>query len=281
MALFSNFDIAAVIGEAIQHNNKVLADELQPYNDILFKIISDDIISKHDDILEQLKTRIKETPGRARVVSVPLWTYNTRQFLTSREDYNREFLKLSYMEQTLKIRENRELYGLHRANGWHWMVGVSSGNCYEWDDDYTEMTLQENWSLKQVPVDLVFRKTDLLQRLSNLFQGNVWVNRAFGNVVHCDDRCRIDKMEIRAYFHVDGFDHLDVRTRALRRAKAKYARHTDYVVVEGRTAVLTGPGLEPPQTPPASPAVPPTPKAPRATRYARCPSCDGTDYDSE
>lgn len=269
MALFSNFDITSVICEALQHNSQVLETELQPYNDILFKVISDDIKTKREDILEQFKTNIKKTPGKAQVVSVPLWTYNTRFFTTTREEYNRELLKLAPFERGIKNRENRELMKLHRENGWHWMVGVSSGNFYEWDDDYTEMTLHENWSLKQVPVDLVIRKTDLLQRLSNLFMGgHVWVTREFSDCVHYDDRCRVDKMVLRAHFHVDTFKHLIGRNRALKSTRSKYVSHADFALEENETVVLTGPGLEPPHTPPPSPAVPATPKTPSIHRYS-------------
>lgn len=279
MALFSNFDIAAVISEARQHNDKVLADDLQPYNDILFKIISDELNTKRDDILEQFKTKIKESPSHVKVVSVPLWTYNTRQFLTTREDYETGLMKLNYYERNLVRRENDELFKVHRANGWHWMVGVRSGHHYDWDDDYAEMTLHETWALKQVPVDLIMRKTDLLTRLSELFSGgHVWVSREFDSAVHWDDRCRIDKMVLRAHFHVEGFNHLVQRTRLFAALKDKYDRHTDYAVAEGHAVVLTGPGLAPPSTPPQSPVVPSTPKAPRRER---CPTCDAVEIDSE
>lgn len=256
MALFSNFDMAAVIGEAYQHNAKVLERELQPYNDMLFKIISDEIKTKRDDILEQFKTQIKETPGRARVVSVPLWTYNVRHFLTSREEYQTEFAKLTYMERVNKSRENRELYKLHEDNGWHWKIGVLSP--VQWLDEDT------NWSLRPVPVDLVVGKTDLLLRLSNLFADtHVWVKREYDGFIHDDDRCKINKIVLRAHFHVEGLGRHVMRTKALKRVQDKYARYQNYAPEEGHQVTLIGPGLEPPKTPPASPAVPPTPKAPR------------------
>lgn len=267
MALFNTFDIATVIGEALKHNSDVQEKDLQPYNDILFKIISSDIESKRDEILDQFKVKIRESPGRVTVVSVPLWTYNTRFFNSTREEYNAELLKLTPSERINTGRANRELFKIHRDNGWHWMVGVSSGNNYEWDDEFTEMTLQENWSLKQVPVDVVVRKTDLLQRLSNLFvDGRVWVTREYLGYVHDDDRCRVDKMALRAYFYVDGFQRRTAQRRALKDVRTKYASYSGFVPQEDHIVTLTGPDLEPPRTPPASPTVSRTPKAPRRTR---------------
>lgn len=282
MTLLNNFDIAALQGEASRHNLKVLEKDLQPYNDILFNIIRNEIESNPDSIIDQFRRKIRESTGHVKTVSVPLWTYNTRFFNTSRQDYNRELLKLNPVELGIKCREDRELMKLHRDNGWHWMVGVSSGKSYQWNDDYTGVTLQENWTLKQVPVDLVLRKTDILLRLSNLFDGeHVWVTREYLGYVHDDDRCRVDKMVLKAHFHVDGLKSMAGRVRVLRDVRAKYASHSDAFFEEGDRTVLTGPGLEPPVTPPSSPVdAAPVPRAPKARR-SRCPSCDGLGYESE
>jgi hypothetical protein len=277
MALFSNFDIAAVTGEAVVHNSNVLANDLQPYNDLLFNIISDEIKTRRGRILEHFKTNIKETPGNVRSVSVPLWSYNVRHFLTTRQEYYTELAKLSYMERVTKDAEDRALRKIHEDNGWHWTIGVESSVQY--------LDEETRWTLRPVPVDLVVRKTDLLQRLSNLFAGQrVWVSREFAGCLHDDDRCRVEKIVLRAHLHVNGFGHMLGRTRALKNTADKYPASykpykpfAEFGPAASEKVVLMGPDLAPPKTPPTSAVS--TPAAPKASRK-RCDSCEYY-YDSE
>lgn len=266
MALFSNYDIAVLTGEASQHKTKMLEKDLQPYNDILFNKIRAELEARHDEIIDQLQEKIRNAPERSRVVSVPLWSYNVRHFNQSRADYDADLMKLSPLERTAKIQADRSLAQTHVCNGWQWMIGVSSGSSYTWDDDFAIMQVDTNWSLRQVPVDLVLRKTDLLLRLTNLFHEHVWVTRDFSECVRYYDECKIDKMVIHAHFYMDGFARRGYWKRSLKDTKAKYAKHARYVLEEGQKIVLTGPGLEPLQTPPGSPRDVETPDAPRRAR---------------
>lgn len=273
MALFNTFDIAGVVAEAQQHNNKMLADDLQPYNDMLFKLIADNIKTQHDFILERFKTNIKTTPGFSKVVSVPLWNYNVRYFFTNRQKYWADFATLNYMERVNKAQEAADQRRLHEDNGWHWTIGAMSP--VQWLEEET------SWRLRPVPVDLVVRKTDLLQRLSNLFdtdmhsQPHVWVTREYCGRIYEDDHCEVQRIALTANFYVGGIAHQTVRTEALKRTALKYAARVDEEEdFLSPRVVLTGP---PPQTPPSSPVRPPTPRAPRRPR---CESCD-YQYDSE
>lgn len=267
MALFNNLDIADVVAEAQRHNSRVLEDELQPYNDMLFKIISDGIKAKHDNILEHFKTRIRLAPRYIKVVSVPFWAYNVRYFRQSREEYAATLRAVPYTERYARVNDDQERDSVYRSNGWHWTIGALSP--VQWLDE------EETWKLRPVPVDLVVRRTDLCQRLSTLFQGHVWVAREYHGTIHEDAHCEVRSFALVAKFYVDGIGDRPAWVDALKRTTTKYSAHVieeeDYL---SPNVVLTGPGLAPPRTPPTSPVRPPAPKR------LRCASCDFR-YDSE
>ena len=268
MALFNNFDIADVIGEAYRHNKKVVEQDLQQYNDMLFKIIADEINGKREDILNQFKTKIQETSGKVNVVSIPLWTYNVRHFFTPREIYLAELENMPYTDRIDRVNADEERDAVYSANGWHWTIGLMSP--VQWLDEET------NWTLRPVPVDLIVRKTDLLHRLSNLFQGHVWITREYVGFVHEDQHCQARKIVLRAHFHVKGLNRYKYKVNALNAAKAKYLNYSEIERYDGYKPILTGPGLEPPQTPPASPTQTPA-EPPPVQRFRWSCHCCSSD----
>jgi hypothetical protein len=267
MAAFSNFDMASLIVEAHTHDKVLVEQELQPYNDFLYKIISDEIRAKHDDIMAALKTKIRDSPTKIRSVAVPLWSYNVRYFNKSRAEFNATMGEMAVGGRMTKLAESAILDQVYEDNGWHWKIGAEFDGLPDW----TAPTIYDN--LPMVPVDLIVRKTDLLARLSTLFLGNGWIRRVYEDILHEDGRCTIRKITLMVEFYPDGLPQ-GYQTRGLQAAKEKYATHVNYKVQDDHRVVLRGPGRAPPYTPPTS--VVSTPEAPRRKR---CDTCDAVEVD--
>lgn len=262
MSIFSIYDIASLQGVVELHNKKVLADDLQPYNDALFEVIVDQVSARKDDLIDSIRSQIQHHIGQVRTVTVPLWSYNTRFYKTPKREYENALDKLSYRAKVERRREEGRHNKMCEDNGWHWTVGVSSAYSPRWDGEdgvYTD----HRWISRPVPVDLVFRKTDLLHRLSNTFSSDFWVRRTQGPVIHEDDRCVIRRINISASFYPGGLRQRYQR-EFLRTAADKYADHAPFDRLENNV-MLVGPGLQPPAEVPV-PEVPPT--------YVPSPECE-------
>jgi hypothetical protein len=257
MATFSNFDISSLIVESIQHDKVVVEKDLQPYNDFLFKIISDQIRAKHDEIMETLKQKIRDSPTKIRSVAAPLWSYNVRYYKKSRAEFNAEMGALTVQERMDKLAESGILDQVYEDNGWHWKIGAEFDGFVDW----TAPHIYDN--LPMVPVDLVVRKTDLLARLSTLFLRHGWVRRVYEDILHEDEERIARKMTLMVEFYPDGLPQ-GYQLRGFKAAKQKYATHVDYKVQDDHRVVLRGPGRAPPYTPPTSAVS--TPDAPRRKR---------------
>lgn len=256
-------DIASLINEASRHNKMALETQLQPYNDLLFSIISSDIKTKHDDIMKELREKIQRSPGEIRNVDAYLWHYNVRYYHLSSKEYANKVHELPPQEQYGKMLEGVSREAIYDSNGWNWKIGA------EFDGILNANTWQRIYDdLPMVPVDMVMRKTDLLARLSTLFHDYGWVEREVGKIIHEDETCVIRTVILKVHFYPKGVPG-GYKTKKLEAAKTKYATHETYTVLDDHRVVLRGPGLEPPQTPPS------TPKAPRRHQ---CPDCC---YDSE
>lgn len=252
MALFNHRDILTIQADASLHNKGVVDKELQPYNDILFKLIRDDVTARRETIVEEIRTKIRETPGKVVTVSVPLWSYNVRYFTKTKEQYNAELASMSIMDRFTKQRTDEELRKLHRANGWHWTIGTKFEGEEYWDDVLTEgghlaWVMPENMErLPSVPVDLLVRKTDLLNRLATtMFPGYGWVVKICGKRLHRDDNCEVFRNTLHLIYSPCGLPENGIKSKGLHMVAVKYATHTDYKLPEGHKVVLKGPGLAP------------------------------------
>lgn len=281
MALFNHRDILTIEADANLHNKEVAAKSLQPYNDLLFKIVCDHVRARRDALVEDIRKKIQETPSRVVTIAVPLWSYNVRYFYKSREQYCAEIRNMPQEHRFATLDEDRRLQMADNVNGWNWTIGA------EFDGDLPPRSISplEPWYppacdvLPPVPVDVVVRKTDLLKRLSTtLFPGYGWVFADYGETIHADDRCEVRKRTIHVLYSVSGNDPGNYKTKALYPVAVKYATYADYTVPDDHRVVLRGPGLAPPRTPPHHDTPPATPRAPRRER---CPTCDGVEIDSE
>lgn len=269
MATFSTSDINSLVAESRKHDDVLVKKELQPYNDFLYTIISQNIRARHDDIMETLKTKIRDSPTKIRAVAAPLWSYNVRYFHKTRQEYDAYMGGLTVQERMMKMAETAQCDQLYESNGWHWTIGAEFDGIPDWMSSH----VYEN--LPPVPVDLIVRRTDLCARLSTLFHGHGWVNRVYSDILYENDECIIRKMTLMVYFYPNGLPH-GFQTKAVQTAKDKYATHVNYRVQDDHRVVLRGPGLEPPQTPPSSP-----PATPGAPQRKRCPTCEGIEIDDE
>lgn len=258
MALLNHHDILTIQADATLHNKEVAVKSLQPYNDLLFKIVCDHVRSRHDAIVEDIRKKIQETPDRVVAVSVPLWSYNVRYFHKSREQYYAEIRAMPEEERFATLDQDRRLHQVDAVNGWNWTLGA------EFDGHFAAFDV-----LPHVPVDVIVRKTDLLKRLSTtLFPGYGWVFMNYGEPIHTDERCEVRKRTIHVLYSVNGNDPGNYKVKALQPVAVKYATHENYKVEDHHRVVLRGPGLAPPQTP-------------NAPRRQRCPTCDGVEIDSD
>lgn len=265
MASFDIHDISALLGEVRRHNASVLADDLQPYNDLLFNIIAQEIHAKHDDIMEDFKTKIQETYGTVNQVTVPLWSYKTRFYKKPKDVYEAELSDMPFDERHMKRCDKIECDRICIENGWHWTIGVIDRDPpIVWKDD-VEKFLPDMWTLRPVPVNLIVFKTDLLIRLSTLFTGNVVkVERFYGKLIHETRDYEIREMWINATLYPRGLrgHQKNAVIAALEKYSHDYA--PTYLLSTDEDVVMNGPGLEPPKTPPASPSMTPVcPPAPK------------------
>ena len=275
MSIFTNIDIAILQGEAHRHNSSVLASDLQPYNDLLFDIISKEVSAKKAELMESLNSQINNHPVRLTRVCVPIWSYNSRIYTKSRETYNEEVRNMTYMQRVDADRQEKEQNRICEENGWHWTIGVESA--VQWLDEPT------NWKLQPVPVNLVIRKTDLLWRLSLMFARDVLIEHVYKGRVYSCKNYLIEKYELRATFFLNGFSRhaKKLRENVSKKYSAGYEPYrpdTTFGPTASDSVVLTGPGREPPKTPPTTAvSTPMVPNAPRRMRYESCEYC----YDSE
>jgi len=264
MSIFEITDIAALQAEASKHNTEVLAEELQPYNDLLFDIITKELATKKEEIVASLKEQIKTTQGRVKSVGVPIWSYNTRIYTKTREEHNEELMAMPYGDRVRQLAEDREQSQRCTDNGSHWTIGVASS--IQWLDEETR------WSLRPVPVDLVVRKTDLLQRIAVEFCDCVWVARSCGERIYNTANFFVQRMDLHAYFYVGGLKpHHKTQTLSVRRKYAGYMPYTpdsEFGPTVAERVMLTGPGLYQPDTPSV------TSEADEEPRRRRCSSCD-------
>lgn len=281
MALFNHRDILGLQADATLHNKEVAANGLQPYNDLLFKIVCNHVRARRDTILEDIRKKIQDTPGKVVAVSVPLWSYNVRYFYKTREQYNAEIRDLPLDQRFARLEQDDRLRLADNVNGWNWTIGAEfDGEVPPRSVSPLEPYVPEVYDdLPAVPVDLIVRKTDLLKRLSTtLFPGYGWVFVDHGEPIHTDDRREVRKRTLYVLYSVSGNDPGNYKNKSLQPVAVKYATHQDYKVQDDHRVVLRGPGLAPPQTPLRQDTPPAIPGAPRRER------CDGVDimtYDSE
>jgi hypothetical protein len=140
-----------------QRKEELLANQLQPYADILY-----DIITRSLDIptvIAQLVEKAK-TAGSVRDLSVPIWTFkHCPTYYTHRHDLSGSLHVDRVRAGDVEAKHAEIIY----REGW---VGLLKTERFEstWDYDwYTELSTQE--------IDRVFRKTDLKHRLALLFGG--------------------------------------------------------------------------------------------------------------
>jgi len=262
MTTFDIFDISALLGEVNKHNMAVLADDLQPHNDFLFNIIKEEVAAKHDDIMKAFKTKIRETRGKVTKVSVPLWTYKTRFYKKPWDVYKAELNEMLLDERNEKRRQEFEYDRVCTLNGWHWKIGVAYKDApIAWGEDAGAFH-PEAWSVNPMPVNLVVSKTDLMARLSTLFAPFVWVERAYGRVIHETRDYEIREMVLQATLYPRGL--LADKKASLEKMYEKYPHNyaQAYVLAEDEEVVLNGPDREPPRTPPVTPS--PAPQEPPA-----------------
>ncbi len=138
-----------------RRKDELLANQLQPYADILY-----DIISRSLDIPELMRTLVEKakTANYKHDLCVPLWTF--------KHCYNPYWLGLDGASHVERVRagnvEAKRAEIMHRE-GW---LGLLKTERFEedWDSDwYVDLSTQE--------IDRVFRKTDLKHRLALLFGG--------------------------------------------------------------------------------------------------------------
>lgn len=140
-----------------RRKDELVANQMQPYADILY-----DIISRSLDIPGLMRALVEKakTAGSVRDLSVPIWTYkHCPTYYTHKHD-------LSGSAHVERVRagdvEAKQAEIMYRE-GW---MGLLKTERFEtvWDRDwYTELSTQE--------IDRVFRKTDLKDRLALLFGG--------------------------------------------------------------------------------------------------------------
>lgn len=276
MALFNHRDILSIQADALQHNQEVVAKEFQPYNDLLFKIIRDDVTSRREAIVAEIQAEIKKTPGKVVSVSVPLWSYNVRYFRRTKEERFEELNAMDSEERIREMEDDRRLLKMDKKNGWQWTIGTKFDGEKNWDllgGDAIPASwfVPENLDrLPSIPVDVIVRKTDLLHRLATtLFPGYGWVINSYGEILHSGYRCEVLRKTLYLVYSPTGLPENGVKSKALHKVAVKYATHSDYKLPEGHKVVLKGPGREPPRTPPQSPpATPAPPRAPRRTGIA-------------
>jgi len=140
-----------------RRKDELVADQLQPYADILYDIISRslDIPTLMQDLVEKAKTA-----GSVRDLSVPIWTYKHCPTVYT----HRHTLDGSYHVERVRAGdvEAKRAEIMYRE-GW-----VGRLKTERWEDEfdhdwYTVLSAQE--------IDRVFCKTDLKHRLALIFGG--------------------------------------------------------------------------------------------------------------
>jgi len=250
MSIFTLYDISSLQSEVCKHNNVHVVDDLQPYNDLLFKLLMDDLTARKNEIMESMKTQIRETQGKVDRVTVPIWSYVTRFYNMEAREYRDKMASMSYVDRQATHAADKAHNRMCHDNGWIWTFGVRSKLRYfEWDGaDGGEYDYK--WFLPPVPVDVIFRKTDLLQRLSRAFSPDTWIVRGNQDLVHQDKRCVVRKMQLYAVFYPSGIPQL-YKLNALHAVAEKYPNsYIPHEVEESHeVAALVGPELETPGTP--------------------------------
>lgn len=148
MAFFTtDFSNASIFSAWTKRKNELRASHLQPYSDILYELVKDDILARRKEIHADLH-KVISTARYPSEFSVPLWTYCTTFYSEPRH--------------TLTPAVASETDAMVKRNGYEWYIGyVRSTEPQEWDAMW-------RWRDPQ-PVHHVVRFTDFLQRLSLLF----------------------------------------------------------------------------------------------------------------
>lgn len=254
MSIFPVYDIENLQTEVCKHNMEIVVKDLQPYNDMLFKLIVDDLAARKDELMESMRTQVRETSGKVDRVTIPIWSYVTRFYKMDAREHRDKLVAMSYYERQATRAADEAHDRMCNDNGWIWKFGVRSKLRYfEWDGaDGGEYDY--NWFLPPVPVDVIFRKTDLLHRLSRAFSPDTWIVRRNEDIVHQDKRCIVNKMQLYAVFYPRGIPEVS-KINLLRAVAEKYPESYDPHNFEEyhQVAALVGPVLTPPATPPGTP----------------------------
>lgn len=146
----------------------------QFYNDLLYDIVSRDILTRRSEIYDQLLEAAR-TSKSPRQLSVPIWRYNGVRYLQNLSTHTQRLQhEHGYQDRVNKV-------GNHiRYSGYQWYVGlinsdfdVQSAGFIRKEEDWNRY-----WARAPIPVRTVIRKTDFLERIALLF----------GNMFHVTER---------------------------------------------------------------------------------------------
>lgn len=202
-------------------------ETLQPYCDLLFTQIMNDIRWKKDELFSALQGKTKTVRHKADMC-VPFWTYNAVTYKQSRD----EPISMSHYADRDKIRQK----------GYDWTLMTERyvtnpeeleemGHYPEYDGPSMEVT-----KLYPVRVDRVVKRTDLLARLSKEFGVNFWVTRRRGESIHDCESYTAYKVDLVLNFFPSSLP--EYKLKPLLAIAKKYDARTNYKMMDDERFIL-------------------------------------------
>lgn len=232
MALFNSSQISQIYCSAEMRSREISARDLQCYSDALYNIIINDVSARRDELFNEFMETIKHA-NSTRSLTLPIWNYNVRYYRESKAEYNKRIGELEYSEWMKKIGERKVQDDMICDNGWHWTVG--------------------GMNAVPVPVDIIFKKTDIYQRLaiSLLPDMDIIVRTRVNDIVHQTGEYVIANKELILDYYPDGIRSY-WQNKVLDKARAKYKDYktTTEIVMPRLIGPLYASSVSPPMTPP-------------------------------
>lgn len=209
---------------------QLTAERLQPYNDLLFKHLMDEVDFR--GAISAMMEKIKTSKGK-HDLCVPIWEYKHCEMP---HGYRND---VEYMPHINAVRagDSKAMEAeVISSNGWRGLVGATQANPWYGETDY-HYPLQD--------IDFIFRKTDLKERLALEFGGeyfSITIHRklereTIEGVEYYPMRCSV----MLEYYPQYLPNH---RRKLLGVAAVKYAAHvsevpsTDVLTLENGTQAL-------------------------------------------
>jgi hypothetical protein len=209
---------------AKENADTVEEKRLQPYNDILFSLIMEKILSNTEPLLSELKEKIR-TSEVARDYMVPIWEFQSISWHQSLHE------KRQYMP-SLTDPSDFDVHALIRRHRYSTEIGTRV--FYDTEHPlYWEDSPDSNWeyNLRPVKVFSVFKKTDLLERLNAEFGTlfKVELNPVF-LCKPVEGVCGFTSYRTTVHLVYMGRDAKMSKLKQLLAVAKKYERHSSYVL---------------------------------------------------